>query len=438
MVKKLILLIALLLLPALSSADNYTVFRENQDSIVVVTAYNKKGEPLTEGTGFIASADGAVITNYHVIGIAKEIKVRQGSRVLNVEGVIYADKENDFVILKVKGKDLPPVKFGDAGKLNSGEKVYIISSSKDSGNTIFEGIFRRVKTISPGRKVVEITAPVSHGSSGSPLFNSHGEVIGITTFLIKRAENLILAMPADLIRDKLKMRGPITSIESIIKNYQNTAEYWFYLGYYLSEVGAHKDAIDVFKEAIRLKPGFADARYYRGVAYENLGKYKEAARDYRDAIKSKADFADAHFSLGITYGKLGMYKEAVEVLRQAVKLEPDFADAYYNLGVAYGKLGMYGEGIEAGKQAVTLKPDFADAYYNLGIAYEKSASYPEAAAAFQRVLKYRPDYAEAHYNLGIVYLFLNNKGAALGKYRELKAIDTKLAEKLFSLIKKVG
>ncbi len=436
--KKFLLLIALLLLPALSSADNYSFFRENQDSIVVVTAYNKKGEPLTEGTGFIASADGAVITNYHVIGIAKNIKVRSGIKVLNVEGVIYADKENDFVILRVKGKDLPPVKFGDAGKINSGGKVYIISSSKDSGNTISEGVFRRVKTISPGRKVIEVTADVSHGSSGSPVFDKDGEVIGITTFLIKRAENLILAMPADLIKDKLKIRGPVTSIEIIIKNYQNTAEYWFYLGYYLSEVEAHKDAIDVFKEAIRLKPGFADALYYRGVAYENLGKYREAARDYREAIKSKTDFADAHFSLGITYGKLGMYKEAVEVLKQAVKLEPDFADAYYNLGVAYGKLGMHREGIEAGKQAVMLKPDFADAYYNLGIAYEKSASYSNAAAAFQKVLKFRPDYAEAHYNLGIVYLLLNDKGAVLGKYKELKAIDTKLADKLFSLIKKAG
>lgn len=118
------LLIALLLLPAISSADNYTFFRENQESIVVVTAYNKKGEPLTEGTGFIASADGSVITNYHVICIAKNIKVRQGIRVLDVEGVVYADKENDFVILRVKGKDLHPVKFGDAAMHKSRGSSY--------------------------------------------------------------------------------------------------------------------------------------------------------------------------------------------------------------------------------------------------------------------------------------------------------------------------
>ncbi len=433
--KKFILLIALLFLPALTFADADRVFRENQKSVVVVTAYNAKGQPLTEGTGFIISADGAVITNYHVIGIAKDIKVKAAGRDLNVAGVIYADRENDIVILKIKGKDLPAIRPGDIGKINSGEKVYIISSSEDSGNMIYEGVFKKIRTISPGRKVIEITALVSHGTSGSPLFNRDGEVIGIATFLMKRVENLIFAMPAELFKDKFKSRGMIP-LKDIVKDYKNTAEYWFYLGYYLSEAGAHKEAIGIFREAIRLKPGFADAYYYRGVAYEKLGKYKEAAKAYRGAIKLKTDFADAHFSLGVTYGKLGMYKEAIEVLKQAVRIEPDFADAYYNMGVAYGKLGMYREGIEACKQAVSLNPDFTDAYYNLGIAYEKSGSYAEAAAAFQKVLNFRPDYAEAHYNLGIVYLLLKDKNSALKKYKILKGLNTELANKLFNLIYK--
>jgi hypothetical protein len=369
-VKKFILLAALLILPVLSSADDYTFFKENQDSIVVVTAYNKKGEPLTEGTGFIASSDGLVITNYHVIGIAKRVKVWQGSRALDVEGVMYGDKENDFVILKAKGKGLPSVKFGHAYKIKSGEKVYIISSSKNAGHTLSKGVFRKMRQASRGSKVVEITAPVSHGSSGSPIFNKDGEVIGITTSLLKRAESLILAVPADIITEKLDMRAPVTSIENIIKNYQNSAEYWFYLGYYLSEVNLHKDAVNVFDEALSLKPDFADARYYRGLAYEKLGRDKEALKDYREAARLQPDFADAYFSLGIVCGRLGRYKEAAEALKQAVRLEPDFTDAHYNLGVAY--------------------------------------------------------------------LLLHDKGAAIEKYNALKPLNSKLADKLLSLINKSG
>ncbi len=434
-IKYFIPLFALLFLPALGFTDSDRIFRENRKSIVVVTAYNIKGQPLTEGTGFIASSDGAIITNYHVIGIAKDIKVKANGRVLNVEGVVHADKENDFAVLKVKGKDMPAVKLGDAGKLNPGSKVYIVSSSQDSGEKIYEGIFRKKRTVSPISKVIEITAPVSQGTSGSPLFNSDGEVIGIVTFLSKRAENIIFAMPSELFRDKWK-NGKLVAVKNIIKNYKNTAEYWFYLGYYLSEAGAYKEAADVFREAIRIKPGFADAYYYRGAAYEKSGKYKEAAKSYSEAIKLKTDFVDAYFSLGVIYGKLGMYKDAVKVLKQAVSIEPDFADAYFNMGVAYEKIGMYREGIEANKKAVSLKPDFADAYYNLGISYEKSGNYRDAAAAFQKVLTFRHDYTNAHYNLGIVYLLLRDKGSAMERYRILKTLDTVSANKLLALINK--
>lgn len=434
-IKYYISLFTLLFIPALSFADADRVFRENRKSIVVVTAYNIKGQPLTEGTGFIASPDGAIITNYHVIGIAKDIKVKANGRVLNVEGVIYADKENDFAILRVKGKDMPAVKLGNAGNLIPGSKVYIISSSKDSGDMIYEGIFRKKRSVSPINKVIEITAPVSQGSSGSPLFNGDGEVIGIITFLSKRTENVIFAIPSELFRDKLMSRK-LVAVKNIIKDYKNTAEYWFYLGYYLSEAGAYKEAADVFREAIRIRPGFTDAYYYCGVAYEKAGKYKEAAKSFREAIKLKTDFADAYFSLGVIYGKLGMYKESINVLRQCVTIEPDFAEAYFNMGVAYEKTGMYKEAIEVNKKAVSLKPDFTDAYYNLGIACEKSGNYTDASTAFQKVLKFRPDYTNAHYNLGIVYLLLRDKGSALERYRILKTLDTVSANKLLALINK--
>jgi tetratricopeptide (TPR) repeat protein len=430
---KIVFLFSLLLLPILTFADSDSVFRENRKSIVVVTAYNSKGQPLTEGTGFIAGPDGAIITNYHVIGIAKDIKVKASGRVMNVEGVIHSDIDNDIAILKVEGSNMPCVSFGNTDKLDAGDKVYIISSSEDTGDMINEGKFRRISTNSQGVRLIEITAPVSQGSSGSPLFKANGEVIGIATFLTKRAENIIYAISSEYFRNKWKSNKLLT-IKDITKHYRNTAAYWFYLGYYLSEAGAHKEAVNVFKEAIQLKPGFADAYYYRGVAYEKLGKYNDAATSYREAIKSRPDFTDAYFSIGVIYGKLGMYKESLEALRHAVSIEPDFADVYYNMGVAYEKLGSYKEGIDAGKKAVRLKPDFTDAYYNLGVAYEKTGNYTDAAAAFQKALKLRPDYAEAHYNLGIIYFLLKDKGAAMERYRILKNMNTELANKLLKLI----
>ncbi|MBI5664427.1 MAG: trypsin-like peptidase domain-containing protein, partial [Nitrospirae bacterium] len=124
---KFILVAAVIVFPVLSSADSGSVYKKTMGSIAVVTAYSRAGEPLTEGSGFVASDDGAIVTNYHVVGIAKAIKVRMGSKILDVQGVIYGDKDNDLVVLKTKGKGMPAVRFGDSDKIRQGEKVYIVS-----------------------------------------------------------------------------------------------------------------------------------------------------------------------------------------------------------------------------------------------------------------------------------------------------------------------
>ena len=89
----------------LANADK--IFKENNKAVVVVVTYNAKGKPISQGSGFIVRPDGAVITNYHVISNAVDIAVKAGDKVLKVEGLLYIDKENDLVILKIKGKELP-------------------------------------------------------------------------------------------------------------------------------------------------------------------------------------------------------------------------------------------------------------------------------------------------------------------------------------------
>ena len=100
-------LIMIIFSPAISLADADKIFKENNKAVVVVVTYNAKGEPISQGSGFIVRPDGAVITNYHVISNAVDISVKAGDTVLKVEGLLHVDKENDLVILKAKGKDLP-------------------------------------------------------------------------------------------------------------------------------------------------------------------------------------------------------------------------------------------------------------------------------------------------------------------------------------------
>jgi len=115
-----------LLAPTVSFADADRIFKLNSKAVMMVTAYDEKGNEIGRGSGFIVRRDGAVVTNYHVIGMASDIKVKAGNKVLDVEGLIFTDKKNDLAILKAKAKNMPVVKLGVIGKANIGEHVYVI------------------------------------------------------------------------------------------------------------------------------------------------------------------------------------------------------------------------------------------------------------------------------------------------------------------------
>jgi hypothetical protein len=350
---------------AVSSADADKIFRENSKAVVVIVTYDSQGNAAGIGSGFIVRSDGAVVTNYHVIGNAKDIRIKVGSKVLGVEGFLYIDKENDLVILKADGKDLPTLKIGDAAKVSVGEKIYVIGSPEGLENTISDGVVRRIRDITPERKVLQITAPISAGSSGGPVFNQRSEVIGIATFIMEEAQTQNFAMPANLIKDNIG-RGKVIAVKGAeIEDYRKTGEYWFYLGVVYGEAGMYREAMRAYKEAIRIKPGMAEAHYSLGGIYGNSGMGREAIEAYKQVIRIKPDMAEAHYNLGVLYGNSGMVKEAIEAYKQAIRIKPDMTEAHYDLGVIYLVLKDRSLALERYRILKDLDPEEANKFFNL-------------------------------------------------------------------------
>jgi S1-C subfamily serine protease len=144
----------------------------------------------------VAISNDKLLTNWHVIEKMPYILIKHGEQF--TEATIYAgDKQTDRCILTVKNIDLKPIKaFRKYDSLSVGEAVYSIGSPQGLENTLGQGIISGKRELDKS-KIIQTTAQVSPGSSGGGLFDSYGNLIGITTFKVVDSEGLNFAIPVE-------------------------------------------------------------------------------------------------------------------------------------------------------------------------------------------------------------------------------------------------
>jgi S1-C subfamily serine protease len=199
-------IILALFIPATVFAQNQRlkspseIAREQSKAVVIIEALDERGSVTGQGSGFIVTPQGAVVTNLHVVQGASSLRVKlPGGDAYKTADLIDVDDVKDIVIVKVKGFKLPMVTLGDSDKAESGEAVVAISSPEGLVNSISTGVLSGVRRLDTHR-VFQITAPIGQGSSGGPLFNSRGEVIGVITYLFKGGQNINFAVPINYAR----------------------------------------------------------------------------------------------------------------------------------------------------------------------------------------------------------------------------------------------
>jgi serine protease Do len=172
-----------------------------------------------QGSGFIVSPDGYILTNAHVVDGAKEVTVKLTDRREFRARVIGADRQSDVAVIKIDAKDLPSVQLGGGAKVQVGEWAVAIGSPFGFENTVTAGIVSAVGRSLPGDGYVpfiQTDAAVNPGNSGGPLFNLAGEVIGINSQIYSGTggyQGLSFAIPIDValdVKDQLVSHGKVT------------------------------------------------------------------------------------------------------------------------------------------------------------------------------------------------------------------------------------
>jgi S1-C subfamily serine protease len=175
------------------------IARDSLKSVVTIVTTDAAGGTLEQGSGFIVSSDGKIVTNHHVIAGADSavVKLSDGG-IYGVEGIVGDDKEKDVAVLKLKasGREFPFLPRGDSAQLRVGDEIVAIGSPLGLEGTVSTGVVSSKRTF-PGSQleVLQITAPISPGSSGGALLNSKGEVVGVPFVQMVGGQNLNFAIP---------------------------------------------------------------------------------------------------------------------------------------------------------------------------------------------------------------------------------------------------
>jgi len=175
--------------------------------VVLVSSFDKRHNEIRNGSGFLITKDGYMITNYHVISGAHYVSVKfEDGKTIEKVYLVAKDQQKDLAVLNISINTPHCFYLGNSDDVKIGEEIMVIGNPLGYlEGTVSDGIISAIRDFN-GKKYIQITAPVSMGNSGGPLINKKGEVIGVVTAGVPPifGQNLNFALPINYVRDVIK------------------------------------------------------------------------------------------------------------------------------------------------------------------------------------------------------------------------------------------
>src|SRR6202789_2500047 len=184
-----------------------------------------------QGSGFVLTKDGRIITNYHVIQNAQKVEVTTSDKHNYKAQVVLQDRAHDLALLQIDAKNLTPSVLSESSDLQVGQNVYAIGNPFGLNGTMTTGIISSIRSVQEPQgatidKALQTDAAINPGNSGGPLLNSRGEVIGMNTLIAtggaEQSSGVGFAIPIDTIKAVLsdyskygRVRRPSLGIASL-------------------------------------------------------------------------------------------------------------------------------------------------------------------------------------------------------------------------------
>jgi tetratricopeptide (TPR) repeat protein len=380
-----------------------------------------------------------LLTNYHVIKYAATAEVRlEDGRSVPVKDVVMERKDLDLALVSCtiwdSPKRIPSLRIGDVWAPTIGEKAYAIGSPKGLEASLSEGVISGKREIAPGISCLQTTAPISPGSSGGPLLNLSGEVIGVVQAFKYGGQNLNIAIPASHLIEFLK--GP-----------SNTRELWrgtditreLYNAYEMADAALLESQKDG-RIGISLGEAFGqlqkdkkdDERYVRVLQlltntppsqfgeYEYLLQFTIGLASTRKnsalplpTINLKRTTLEERYELSRMDKDLQLAKKS---FLKSIELKPEFSPSYERLLSCLSKEGRFGEALKIADILVKKVPDCSVVYKRRGDIFTQLQRYLEARKDYKTAAELSPSNPDIYVDIGFTCALLREDAEAIEAY----------------------
>jgi S1-C subfamily serine protease len=419
--------------------------------VVTVTVKNDDGDSIGLGSGFflkddlvrdrnelrnsadtLSTSEGQpiqaayLVTNYHVIhpAVDAEIAMKGACRCFVWE-VVTEDEAADLAVLSLlvySSNSLTQLPLADETP-SVGTGVYAIGSPQGLANSLSAGIVSGMREIKPGVSWLQATAPISPGSSGGPLLNSEGKVVGVTTAVLRDGQNLNFAVPVSKLSQLLAIpyRTRNLSDGRSIRQQERDAFHQPLGANSVLRVARDQIANKHYDDAIAtLERGKSTVpTEFTYLCHYLLGK---AHYELATNAANRAGGATIEaFRAAFLYTDHS--RSALESLKQAQQLKPTFAPTFEWLIYYHNSAGHWDESLLVADSLVKLMPACADAYYLRGVSHYHLEKYESALVDLRVALELNPRSAAGHFEIAGVWSALQQEEKAIDSYNTALSLN---------------
>lgn len=446
------------------SPDN--IYNKCSDAVVMVFVYGFEGTLLSYGSGVIVSESGIVYTNYHVVKDAKNIQLRNGDITYDSVKIAGFDPFSDAAVLKLPDGSYPYIEISNQRDYSIGSIVYTLGNPRGYKKTLSHGLISALRT-DEFPPLIQISAPISPGSSGGALLDAEGRLLGITSLTNTMAQNVNFAIPAHIFGNigtadiNNLYENELTG--KMLETYEGTLRADFYarvkiiseysrrykdnalrdesIGRFYHKLSEEDSAIACFTRVIDNIGGNQHIYRMRAECYKrkndtakvlsdydnsisicntdidtyisranyfqfDLKDYHKAIDDYHKILELNPEYDFVYTSIADCMINMNDQKGAITELSKSLNWKVDNPDHYNKRAEVYSNMKLYDEAIADYSNSLFYSPLQIDLYLTRAVIYSKKGEHKSAIRDYLEYLKYSPDDAAAYNNLAYSYMNL--------------------------------